>query len=331
MKRVQFGTTGETVSEMCIGAMNFGQRCGPEEAERILAAALDQGVNFFDTAAMYGEGKNEEVLAGCIRGRRNRLFLTTKVHKGVDGKSIRESIDESLSRLQTDHVDLYLIHWPQEGMRPTEVMEALNQAVVQGKSRYVGCCNYPAWLFAHSNAIARDHGWAPLVCNQLAYNPVERGIELENLPQALAEKVAITAYRPLLGGLLSGKYQGGGAPLPEGSRASSDTRLLTWLVSYGDELEQFSQLARDVGLLPSQLAIAWVRKSVAITAPIVGISSLSQLETSMEAFSTDLSQELYDRVCQLFPTQLREEGFQRFPGLKYNFPRLRRSLKLANR
>ena len=329
MRQVEFANTGETVSEMCIGAMNFGKRCEPGEAERIVAAALDQGVNFIDTAAMYGDGENEEVLAASIRGRRDRLFLTTKVHKGIDGKSIRESIGESLSRLQTDHVDLYLIHWPQEGMRPAEVMEALNHVVVQGKSRYVGCCNYPAWLFAHSNSIARDNGWAPLVCNQLAYNPVERGIELEHLPQALAEKVAITAYRPLLGGLLAGKYSGGGAPLPQGSRAASDTRLLTWLVSYGDELEKFSRLARGEDLLPSQLAIAWVRKSVAVTAPIVGFSSLSQLKTSIEAFRTDLSQELYDRVCQLFPTQLREEGFQRFPGLKYNFPRLRRSLKLG--
>lgn len=330
MKRVGFGTTGEIVSEMCIGAMNFGGRCGPKETERILAAALDQGCDFIDTAAMYGDGKNEETLAGCIRGRRNRLFLTTKVHKGVDGKTIRESIEGSLSRLQTDHVDLYLIHWPQEGMRPAEVMEALNQVVVQGKSRFVGCCNYPAWLFAHSNAIARENGWAPLVCNQLAYNPVERGIELEILPQALAEGVAITAYRPLLGGLLAGKYVGGGVPLPEGSRASTDTRLLTWLVNYGDELGQFSQIARDADLLPSQLAIAWVRKSAAVTAPIVGISSLSQLEKSMEAFHTDLPQELYDRVRQLFPTQVREEGYQRFPGLAYNFPRLRRSFKLAN-
>ena len=141
------------------------------------------------------------MLAASIWGRRNRLFLATKVHRGIDGRSIRESIDESLSRLQPDHVDLYMIHWPQEGMRPAEVMDALNHAVVQGKSRYVGCCNYPACLFAHSNAIARDNGWAPLVCNQLAYNPVERGIELENLPQALAEKVAVTAYRSLLGGL----------------------------------------------------------------------------------------------------------------------------------
>ncbi len=200
-------------------------------------------------------------------------------------------------------------------------MEAVNHVVVQGKSRYVGCCNYPAWFFAHSNSIARDNGWASLVCNQLAYNPVERGIELENLPQALAEKVAITAYRPLLGGLLTGRYSGGGAPLPQGSRASSDTRLLTWLVRYGDELEQFSRLTRGEDLLPSQLAIAWVRKSVAVTAPIVGASSLPQLETSIEAFRTDLSQELYDRVCQLFPTQIREEGFQRFPGGKLYFKR----------
>ena len=105
------------------------------------------------------------------------------------------------------------------------------------------------------------------------------------MPQALAEKVAITAYRPLLGGLLAGKYAAGGEPLPKGSRAASDTRLLTWLVSYGDELEKFSHLARDAGLLPAQLAIAWVRKSVAVTAPIVGVRSLSQLKSSTKRFA----------------------------------------------
>ena len=112
MRQVEFANTGETVSEMCIGTMNFGLRCEATEAERVVAAALDQGVNFIDTAAMYGDGKSEEVLAASIRGCGNQLFLTTKVHKGIDGKSIRESIDESLSRLQRDHVDLYLIHWP---------------------------------------------------------------------------------------------------------------------------------------------------------------------------------------------------------------------------
>ena len=107
-----------------------------------------------------------------------------------------ESIDESLRRLQTDHVDLYLIHWPQEGMRPAEMMEALAQVVKSGKSRYVGCCNYPAWLLAHSNAIAELNGGPILVCNQIPYNLVERGVEVEILPQARAEHLAVTVYRP---------------------------------------------------------------------------------------------------------------------------------------
>ncbi|OUC07540.1 hypothetical protein RY27_14310, partial [Litorilinea aerophila] len=198
MNTVEFANTGVHVSEMCLGTMMFGSRCDVAEADRILGACLDQGVNFIDTAAMYGNGETERILGQIMKGRREKLFLATKVHKGVDRRSILESIDESLARLQTDYVDLYLIHWPVEGMRPLEIMEALNQVVTQGKARFVGCCNYPAWLLAHSNAIAARNGWAPLVCNQVAYNIIERGVEVEILPQAMAEGIAITAYRPLV-------------------------------------------------------------------------------------------------------------------------------------
>jgi len=219
MKQVILGSTGERVSELCLGTMMFGARCDEAEADRIMGIAMDVGVNFIDTAAMYAGGRTEEILGRLIKGRRDALFITTKVHKGIDGDSIRHSIDESLTRLGTDVVDLYLIHWPVVGMNPEEVMEALNNVVGQGKARHVGCANYPAWLFAHSNAIAARHGWAPFVCNQVAYNVFERGIEVEILPQAAAERVAITAYRPLAEGLLTGKYRAG-APLPDGSRGA---------------------------------------------------------------------------------------------------------------
>ena len=193
MKNVEFGKTGEKVSEMCLGTMMFGQRCDEAEADRILGAAVERGVNFVDSAPMYSNGHAEEILGRIIKGRREQLFIGTKVHKGLDSQNILESIDESLARMRIDYVDLYMIHWPIEGMRPKEIMEALNGVVTQGKARYVGCCNYPAWLFAHSNAIAERNGWARLVCNQVAYNLIERGVEIEILPQAVAEQ-----ERPLL-------------------------------------------------------------------------------------------------------------------------------------
>ncbi len=327
MKYVEFGNTGEKVSEMCLGTMMFGDRCDEAEADRILGVAIERGVNFIDTAAMYRNGLTEEILGRIIKGRRDELFIGTKVHKGVDAPSILGSIDESLARLQTDRVDLYMIHWPVAGMCPEEIMEALNRVVVQGKARYVGCCNYPAWLFAHSNAIAVRNGWTQLVCNQVAYNIIERGVEVEILPQAVAERVAITAYRPLVQGLLTGKYRPG-QPLPVDSRGQTSSQLVTWLAQYGEGVERFIGFAAERGIHPAQLAIAWVRYSPAITSPVVGVSSLSQLQTSVDAFDFDLTAADYEKVTYMFDTAVKEEGLQRFPGLRKNFPRLRRDLNL---
>ena len=330
MKYVPFGQTGQQVSAMCLGTMMFGERCDEAEADRILGEAIERGVNFLDTAAMYAGGRTEEILGRILKGRRDKLFIGTKVHKGIDAGSILDSVDESLARMRLDYVDLYMIHWPFPGMRPVEIMEALNQLVVQGKTRSIGCCNYPAWLVAHSNAIAERNGWASLACNQVAYNLVERGVEVEILPQALAEQIAITAYRPLAAGLLAGKYQAGGA-LPANSRAQSEARLLTWLAQYGDSLDRFHQFALKRGIHPAQLAIAWVNHSPAVTAPIVGLSSLAQLETSLGAFEVELTAEEYAELTLIFDTEVKEEGLQRFPGLRNNFPRLRRNLNLIDR
>lgn len=328
MQYVELGTTGEKVSEFCLGTMMFGGRCNQAEADRILGAAIDAGVNFIDTAAMYENGRTEEILGQIVKGRRDRLFIATKVDKGVNAQSILESIDESLARMQLDYVDLYMIHWPVQGMPVAEMMEALDRVVRQGKARHVGCCNYPAWLVAHSNAIAERNGWPKLVCNQIAYNVIERGVEVEILPQAVAEKIAITVYRPLVAGLLTGKYKAGQA-IPPNSRAHTDSRLLTWLAQYGDQVELFNKFAADRNLHPAQLAIAWVRYSPAVTAPIVGVSSLAQLQATVDAFSVNLTAEEYNQVTRLFDTEVKEEGLQRFPGMRYNFPRLRRNLHLV--
>jgi aryl-alcohol dehydrogenase-like predicted oxidoreductase len=330
MQQVPFADTGLTVSEFCLGTMMFGGRCDEAEADRILGRALECGVNFIDTAAMYVNGVTEEILGRIMQGRRDRLFLTTKVAKGIDAASILSGIDESLARMQTDYVDLYLIHWPVQGMDPTEIMGALSQVVAAGKARYVGCCNYPAWLFAHHNAIAAAHGWPKLVCNQIAYNIIERGVEVEILPQAMAEQVAITAYRPLVQGLLTGKYRWG-QPLPDNTRGQTSSQIITWLSQYGESVDRFIRFAEARGVSPLTLAIAWVRHSPAVTAPIIGVSSLRQFEETLAAFDYTLSAEEYAELTYLFDTEVKEEGLQRFPGLRYNFPRLRRNLTLLQK
>ena len=315
MKLVKLGSAEEQVSEMCLGTMMFGKRCDEKESDRILSFALDNGVNFIDTAAMYGEGETEKILGRVIKNRRKKLFITTKVHKGIDSKSIFESIDESLKRLQTDYVDLYLIHWPKEGMNPEKIMEALNELTESGKTRFIGCSNYPAWLFAYSNYIAELRGWKTFINHQVCYNLIERGIEVEVLPQAIAENIAITTYRPLAIGLLAGKYKPE-QPIPDDSRGYNDWRISTWLKRYKFGILRFFQFARDRDLTPAQLAILWVCKSPAVACPIVGVSSLNQLKEGIKAFDFNLSDQEYKEVTDMFDTSVKEESGGDYKNLR---------------
>ncbi|MEA3336270.1 MAG: aldo/keto reductase [Chloroflexota bacterium] len=315
MNYVDFGSTGQRVSQMCLGTMMFGERCDEAESERILSAAMDQGITFVDTAAMYGQGRTEEIMGRILKGRRDQLFIVTKVTRSTDAAWIRESIDESLARLQLDYVDLYLIHWPREQMHTVEMMEGLNDVVLQGKARFVGCSNFPAWLVAHCNAIAQRKGWAPLICNQVPYNLIERGIEVEVLPQAAAEGIAIMTYRPLLIGILAGKYQPGQA-MPADSRGQTDGRIATWVARYADGLRRFNQFASERGLHPAQLAIAWQCHTPGVTSPIAGVSSLGQLQASIDAFDVALTAEEYAEISAMFDTAVKEESGGNYPNLR---------------
>ena len=315
MKHLPFGNTGHHVSEICLGTMMFGGRCDEAEADRILGRALEAGVNFVDTAAMYCEGLTEEIMGRLLKNRREKVFLATKVHQGVDAQSIVGGLEASLRRLQTESVDLYMIHWPKKGMKPQEIMEALHNLVAQGKTRLVGCCNYPAWLFANSNAIAQANKWTPLVCNQVPYNLIERGVEVEILPQAQAEGFAITAYRPLLMGLLAGKYRPGDPP-PADSRGKTDTRITDWLTRYHDSISNFLKMAEECQVPPSVLAVAWVSHLAAVTCPIIGVSSLKQLESQLDSLEFRLTGTQYDRLSAIFDTEVKEEAGGDYKALR---------------
>jgi len=315
MKQIEFANTGVQISEMCLGTMMFGDRCDETESANILNTALDNGVTFIDTAASYCEGVTEEILGRIIKGKRESLFLGSKVTRTTDAEWILQSIDESLARLQTDYLDLYMIHWPRENMDTYAMMEALNQVVVAGKARFIACCNFPAWLLAHCNAIAERNDWAKLVGNQIPYNLIERGVEVEVLPQAVTEKIAITTYRPLLLGILAGKYKPG-EPIPEDSRGTTDERIPAWVDKFSDGLQQYHQFASDHGLHPAQLSVAWLRKSQGVTSPIVGVSSERQLGASIDAFNFDLSDEQYEQVTAMFDTAVKEETGGNFPNLR---------------
>ena len=329
MNLVDMGSTGVKVSEFCLGTLSFADRCDYQESELIINRALDLGINYIDTAPMYSDGKSEEYIGKIIQDKRENFFIETKVHKGIDRKSILESIVVSLSRLKTDYVDLYLIHWPVVGMDVNEVMSALNEVVKSGKSRFVGCSNYPAWLFAHSNMIAEKNNWPKLICNSVAYNLFERGVEIEILPQAVAEKIVINPYRVLATGLLTRRYDST-IVRATNSRVFKDSRVITWYSQYKDNLERFYRFAQDHQIDPATLAISWVRHNKAVTCPILGVSSIQQLDDLIHGFDFDLSSDEYDQVTSLMNTEIREEGLQEFQEYKYNFPRLRRNLDLLD-
>lgn len=318
MQKVAFANTGEQVSEMCLGTMMFGDRCAEAESDRILSTAIDQGVTFIDTAASYCKGETEAILGRIMGARREKLFIGSKIVSKTAPADFARSLDESLARLQTDYVDLHMIHWPHAQMDTTAMMEALNGLVTSGKARYIGCCNFPAWLLAHCNMIAQRNGWAQLVSNQIPYNVIERGVEVEVLPQAVADKIAITVYRPLLMGVLAGKYSRG---IPEDSRGHTDQRVADWLDKFGG-FQQFDAFAAARNLHPAQLAIAWVRHSAGVTSPIVGVSSLNQLQATIDAFDVNLSDAEYNEVTALFDTAVKEESGG-------NFSNLRRSMDLV--
>ncbi|NMB94918.1 MAG: aldo/keto reductase [Flexilinea flocculi] len=328
MKYSKFADDDFKVSKICLGTMNFADRCDYKTSEEIVRLAWELGINFIDTAAMYSNGEAERYLGKAMKALpREKIFLVTKVVKGIDRDSILSGIDESLERLQTDYVDLYLIHWPVAGMDLVEMMESLNQVVHSGKARNIGVCNFPAYLLAAGNRIAQERGLKKLNCNQVAYNLIERGVEVEILPQAILEKIAIMAYRPLAIGLLTGKFSQG-MKMDPATRGATDARVITWLSDYGKSVDRFVHFAEKKGVKPAQLAAAWVCHSPAITAPIIGVSSTRQLLSSVEAINVELSDEDYNTVTEIFPTEVWEESLQLFPGLKFNFPRLRRNLFL---
>jgi aryl-alcohol dehydrogenase-like predicted oxidoreductase len=306
LKYISFGNTGIKVSEICLGTMMFGERIDEKLSIEIMHRAFDEGVNFFDTAGSYGGeyGHTEEIVGKGIKGFREKIFLASKI-RGVDAGSILEGIDESLTRLKTDYLDLYQIHWPRKGMMVGEMMEALDKVVKSGKARFIGCCNFPAWVLGSSNAYASLNGLAAMVSHQLPYNLLERGVEVEVLPMARTENIAVMVYRPIAMGILSGKYMPD-EPMPEDSRAKTDERIAEWLDLFGEGLLKLRNFAVRRGVSVLDVSVAWVRSSPAVTCPIIGVSSVSQFESNLKVLGFSLSPEERDEVSSFFDAEVKE-------------------------
>lgn len=297
-----FGRTGVKVSPLCLGAMNFGGATDEADSIRIIHAALDGGFNFIDTANVYTEGRSEQYVGQALQGRRDKVFLATKVHGKVgpgpndEGNSrlhIIKACEDSLRRLGTDWIDLYQIHRPNPEIPVDETLGALTDLVRSGKILYIGCSTHPAWMVMEALAVSERLGLARYVSEQPPYNLLDRRIENELIPLVLKYNLAIIPWAPLAQGVLAGRYTSG-QPLPADSRAARQPgtiyaqRVSPRGIAAG---EAFSTLAKTYGKTPGQMALLWCKDQPGITAPIVGPRTLEHLQGLLPVLEMSLSAE----------------------------------------
>ena len=310
------GRTGVRVSPLCLGCMTFGRGTPEEESYRILDRAIEAGINFVDTANVYGRGVSEEVLGRALQrnGKRNYVVLATKVfgHMADDDpnawhshrRHIIEACEASLKRLQTDWIDLYQIHRPSNDIPIDETLRALDDLVRSGKVRYIGSSTYAAWQVVESLWAAKEYGLNRFVSEQPPYHLLDRRIERELLPMAQTYGIAILPWSPLAGGFLTGKYRRGEA-IPEGVRFSAD-REDDWVKNHFvdrafDMLELLAELAKEKSCSISQLALAWCADGAGVTSPIIGPRTFEQLEDNLGSVEVKLTDDDRKRIDALIP------------------------------
>lgn len=306
------GRSGLKVSPLCLGTMMFGGPTTERDSIRIIDRALDAGLNFIDTANVYNDGESERILGRALQGRRDRVVLATKVRgrmgdgpndQGTSRLHILQAVDASLSRLRTDHIDVYYIHSPDYDTPAEEALEALNDCVRVGKVRYIGCSNYYAWQICEGVYLSRQHGWASFAALQPLYNIVNREAEVELFPFCEKYGIGVAPYSPLARGVLSGKYRAGQAP-PEGSRAARGDRRIQqteYRVESFAVAEALKPRAEAHGATPTQFALAWVIANPVVSSAIIGPRTLEQLEDHLGALEVCITDEDEDAVDALVP------------------------------
>lgn len=312
MKIRKLGRTGLKVSNLCLGAMTFGNSqwgCDEETSRKIVDRFIDAGGNFIDTADVYSAGVSEEITGRALQSRRGQIVLATKVagpmgssvnDLGLSRKHILDAVDASLRRLQTDYIDLYQVHAYDPTTPVDETLRALDDCVRAGKVRYIGCSNYSAWQLALATGLARELGVARFDCLQPQYSLACRYIEREHLPLCIEAGIGVIPWSPLGGGLLTGKIRRGEAPPPD-SRAATDTMNAERFRSERNLAiaESVCEVAQSLGHSPSQVALAWVIEQPGITAPIFGARTLEQLEDNLGAADLRLDDEARKRLDEV--------------------------------
>ncbi|WP_406304325.1 aldo/keto reductase [Streptomyces sp. NBC_00885] len=318
MKYTQLGRTGLKVSRLVLGTMNFGPQTDEADSHVIMDTALGAGINFFDTANVYGWGENkgrtEEIIGSWFAkggDRRDKVVLATKVyanmaadgdawpnHDRLSALNIRRAVDASLKRLQTDHIDLYQFHHIDRRTPVEEIWQAIDTLIAQGKILYAGSSNFPGWKIAQTNEIAQKRGSYGLVSEQCLYNLAERRAEMEVIPAAQEYGLGVIPWSPLHGGLLGGviKKENEGRRRASGRSADAltNTEVRAQVQAYEDLLDKH-------GLEPGEAALAWLLTRPGITGPIVGPRTADQLASALRAVELELSDEVLSGLNEIFP------------------------------
>lgn len=302
------GKTGVKVSSLCFGTMSFGGDADKATSAAMFQRCRDAGINFFDCANVYSGGKAEEILGNLIAGNRDELVITTKFFgamgpnindRGASRYHIRQAVEDSLRRLGTDRIDVYFIH-KFDDETPLEItLRTLDDLVRQGKILYPAASNFAAWQVAKALGISAMNGWGGFEVIQPMYNLVKRQAEVELLPMAQSERLAVVPYSPLGGGLLTGKY--GPETRPRSGRLV-DNKM--YQARYGEDwvyevASNFTKFAQASGYEPAALAVAWVASHPAVTAPIIGARNLDQLEGSLKSLDIQMTPTLRKEISTL--------------------------------
>ncbi|HET6790292.1 MAG TPA: aldo/keto reductase [Actinomycetota bacterium] len=311
MEYTHVGRLGLVVSRLCLGTMNFGPHTPEDESHRIMDAAIAEGINFFDTANVYGRhlgvGSTERIIGDWFAkggGRREKVVLATKVYgqmadwpneSRLSKLAIRRACEGSLRRLQTDYLDIYQMHHIDRNAWWNEIWEAMDQLKSEGKILYVGSSNFAGWHIARGNEIASKWHTVGLATEQSLYNLTERTIELEVIPALQEYGMGLIAWSPLAGGLLAGALK----KVDEGRRSSE--YLQDEIEKDRDRLERWEKVCADLGERPSDVALAWLLHQPAVTAPIIGPRTEEQLESSFRALEVQLDRDVLDALDEIFP------------------------------
>ena len=317
MQYRRLGRTGLKVSTICLGTLTYGSQVSKDDATQIIQAALSAGINFFDTACTYAEGRSEEILGEALKKERHSVIIATKVASrtgpgpndvGLSRKHILQEVEGSLHRLKTDYIDLYYVHRPDYDTPLEETLRTLDDLVRQGKVRYIGCSNFYAWYLCKALWVSDVRNLAPFDCVQPPYSLLTRDMEHELVPLCESEGLGICVYNPLAGGLLTGKHELERPP-SEGTRFALQVakgmgqryREKYWSEANFEAVANFKQIAREHGHSLVQLGLAWVLNKRAITSAVTGATSLKQLEENLGAVEMEPSKDEIQAIDNAYP------------------------------